>query len=397
MNNINTIIGRIWSIIYDNKEWLFSGAGLLIVTILFNRFYKDKTKNTNSLSIKKQGDYATNIQKVNSVNIGLSYSEVHTICSDLIKDNLIKFTQIAEGVAKKRDEELFYSFLKKLYEAQLQEKDVLQAFANPDMQYAYIEARKGYIRKGTPELVEILSSLLVDRAKETGYSLLQIALSEAIKVVPLLLKPHFNILALTFILTYAQNSDINDFNALKAYLRRVIVPLMQTLETKESYFQHLEYVSCANISVASLSLADIFKERYTGLFVLGFDKDDMPKNADGKYLDSLYPELFKPCINDNNKKQLRLMRKSDLEQVLRANTKYKKDEGIIRELFNKKVMNSFEIQNKIIGLEPKMRELFQYWDTTSIESLTLTSVGMIIGAAYVKQVTHEKIDLSIWI
>jgi len=56
------------SFLSENKEWLFSGGGLLLLTWIFRVIFRKKeTASTQSI---RSGDGATNIQSGRDVNIG---------------------------------------------------------------------------------------------------------------------------------------------------------------------------------------------------------------------------------------------------------------------------------------------------------------------------------------
>jgi len=58
--------------INDNKEWLFSGVGITIITLAFNVFKKQNKINklqSQNNQVQKSGDKSKNIQAGNDVNI----------------------------------------------------------------------------------------------------------------------------------------------------------------------------------------------------------------------------------------------------------------------------------------------------------------------------------------
>lgn len=56
------------SFLFDNKEWLFSGGGLVLLAWVYRVFFKKKqTASTQSI---RSGDGSTNIQSGRDVNIG---------------------------------------------------------------------------------------------------------------------------------------------------------------------------------------------------------------------------------------------------------------------------------------------------------------------------------------
>lgn len=52
--------------IIDNKEWLFSGAGIFLMSIIIGLFVK---KQSSSKQVQKSGDKSTNYQAGGDINI----------------------------------------------------------------------------------------------------------------------------------------------------------------------------------------------------------------------------------------------------------------------------------------------------------------------------------------
>jgi hypothetical protein len=55
--------------IIDNKEWIFSGAGIFILTLIIGVFVK---KSSTSKQIQKSGSNSTNYQAGGDIKIGNS-------------------------------------------------------------------------------------------------------------------------------------------------------------------------------------------------------------------------------------------------------------------------------------------------------------------------------------
>jgi hypothetical protein len=60
-------------------------------------------------------------------------------------------------------------------------------------------------------------------------------------------------------------------------------------------------------------------------------------------------------------------------------------------------MSDNEIKEKIIAIRPYMAEVFETWTNSSLQTFTLTSVGIAIGHANIKRLIGEFADLAIWI
>jgi len=66
-------------------------------------------------------------------------------------------------------------------------------------------------------------------------------------------------------------------------------------------------------------------------------------------------------------------------------------------IYESNIKNDDEIKKKIFDEIDIGRSLLDLLEKSSLKNLTLTSVGIAIGASYFEQVTSEKIDIGIWI
>lgn len=229
----------------------------------------------------KLGSQSTQIALQNNY-YGMDYQNTKSLCQDLIRNELEKYKADAEQLAKERDEKFLSTLFEKLHRENIDDNSMCKEFRNPDMQYTFVEAQKAFIRLGTPELENILSNLLVDRAKESNRTLLQIALAEAVSVVPMLLPSQLDILALCFRLRYTRNNTINNLTTFFNYIQEQILPHVPNAIDKISSFQHLVYTKTASIDLGEISLENIFIETYGGLFLSGYipeELNDFPKNT----------------------------------------------------------------------------------------------------------------------
>lgn len=267
-----------------------------------------------------------------------------------------------------------------------------EEFKNPDMQYTFVEAQKAYIRLGTPELETILSNLLVDRAKESDRTLLQIALAEAVSVVPMLLPSQLDILALCFRLRYTCNNMINSLSTFFKYIQEEILPHVPHSIDKMSSFQHLVYTKTASIDIGEISLENIFVETYGGLFLSGYVPEELNDVI------QKYPNFFIRCIQDQSKVQINsISRKSLDEQLSSINNMPEKDKIFIQEHFSNNLMSPNAVKDFICSNVPSSKILFSQWNDTYLKHLTLTSVGIVLGANRSKQISGTTFDMNIWI
>lgn len=332
------------------------------------------------------------------VKQGLGYEDTKALCRDLVHEEMEKYKNEAQAEARIRRDELDDAFTRKLSEKQVTDQQALAEFRNPSMQYDYLEAQKAYIKAGTPELCAILSDILVQRAGETSRSLLQIALGEAIHVAPKLIPSQMATLALVFNLNYTIRLSVNSHESFARYLKTFILPLFQKgVSQKASEFQHLNYTGCSQFETFGQELPKRVRNAYAGLFMKGFTEEELPKTKQDRSFLEQYPDLFVQCLNDQTKIQINAIREKDLEDKLNARIRDRDDQAKLVNLFEKNQMNDEKTMTLILQLVPEMQELAEYWENSNISRLTLTSVGIIIGAQYGRLITGQKYDLKIWI
>lgn len=322
---------------------------------------------------------------------GMSYHDTKELCLDLIKDQLSQFREVAAKEANERAEKLQNELFKKLEEKKVTDQDIAEEFKNPDMQYAYIEAQKAYIRIGTNELQEMLTSLLVNRIEEKERTLLQIVLGEALSVVPMMLPEQLDILALSFVIRHTITSGITDLNMLKSHIQNSILPLLHDSMSKYSLYQHLVYAKVATIDVTSFSLVDKFKNAYPALFMKGFNIDEI------KELKQKYPNLFIRNLHNSTLLQFGMMNTDILKEMCGSMKVSDADYNKMVSMFNNNIMDNETIRQTLVNLVPEMDQLFEFWDEGHIKHLSLSSVGIVLGAERAKQITGDKFNLDIWI
>lgn len=339
----------------------------------------------------KRGSQSTQIAQQNNY-YGMDYQNTKSLCLDLIKDELTIYRNEAEKIAKERDEQLLNLFFERLHNEKLEDATVSQEFKNPDMQYTYIEAQKSYIRLGTKELENILANLLVDRVKENQRTLLQIALNEAITVVPMLLPEQLDILALCFKMRYSKHLSVNSIPSFFDYLQNSIYPHVFATDNKDSLYQHLVYAKTGSIDIGETSLENIFSQTYGGLFLKGYLEDELQEYP------AKYPKLFTKCLQNPDKLQINALSLDDLNTELNIiNGLSSTDKTFFQEHFSKNIMSANEIKDYICNKESKYYSLFKLWNDSLLKHLTLTSIGIILGANRAKQLCNETFDLTIWI
>ncbi|MCD7739527.1 MAG: hypothetical protein LUH58_10935 [Lachnospiraceae bacterium] len=332
------------------------------------------------------------------VNQGMGYDNTKALCLDVVSDELNKYKAEAYEEAKRRDSDLFEKVVAELSKRNMTDEQALSEFREPSMQYDYAEAQKAYIKAGTPELASVLSNILAERIGESSRTLLQIALGESIQVAPKLIETQMATLALAFVLKHTVRVNVKEHGSLVKYIQNTVLPIYKKgVSQKPSEFQHLNFTGCSQYSAVSQELPSLFLNTYSGLFMKGIEKDKLPKDADGKSFVDLYPNLFLKCLNNNDTLQINAMSEEVLTTSMDRLDMSQEHQQIFKKLFKENRMSEEAVQELVVKLVPEMQDVFDYWANSEIALLTLTSVGIVIGAQYAKIITGQDYNLNIWI
>ena len=207
---------------------------------------------------------------------------------------------------------------------QKENPDGLYQANSPDFQDALFTVQKEHAKAGDEDLGSLLVDLLVDRTKETSRSTLQIVLNESLHVAPKLTSMHLAVLAVVFFFRYTRNPDIGNFNLLAQYLSNHMETFSDLLPKNEGAFQHLQFTGCGSTSMGSISLENIFRLNFGGLFNKGFEENrllELPITLLGSNRN-----FFVPCINDLSKLQVRSVDLDSLKNHLIVNSVSNEDQ-----------------------------------------------------------------------
>lgn len=340
---------------------------------------------------QKGGTCSHNTQIIEQNNYhGLGYEETKALCQDLIKAELDIYKDESLKIARKRHKSLMNNILERLEREKMNDQFILEEFKNPDLQYVYINAQKSYIRTGIKKLEDMLSDLIVNRIKEKNRSLLQIVLNESINIIPMLLPEQMDILALCFLLKHTSIEDDLSLKSFKTYAKTLILPHIKNEMKKESFYQHIEYSGCGQISLGESSLEGILSTTFKGFFLKGIDMKEIEQ------LQLKYPDCFIQSLYDDSLWQINAFNDIVLENML-SKFDIKEDKNLIRDFYNENLMHDKDIKDRVIEIVPEMSKLFEVWSDSKLKNLQLTSVGIVIGATYSKQISGMDYDLNIWI
>jgi len=380
--------------IWNNKEWLFSGIGVLIISIFGGLFLR---KRNNEKQLAPQGDghnYAAATINVHHSS-GLSVIDVKELAKSVFMENFPKLQEDAKIEAEK-NRDLFISELDKKIHEKLNAEEI-NKFNKPDIQFALKEAVVTASRKNNQESRTILSNLIVDRVKNDGIEFKEIVYNESISTISRLTKNHLDILAFAFITRYARLMNVKDWNNFEALLRKYICPFLE-FSSSQAQFQHLEYSDCANIGLGSTRIESAFRKSYSNLFL----KEENPFIDKAAYenwnlIPELKPVFFKPS-DDGEKYYFLQTTATDIEmtrdQFIKSGVATFTD---FSNVFLTKVQNDTEIITELKSKFDFGQKLLSQYNDTSVGRLTLTSVGIVIGASHLETLTGDKLNIDIWI
>ncbi len=337
---------------------------------------------------------ATAIQAGGNVNIthtGLTYDEVRAVALDVFRANFYELAGLAKDTARQRAEEITEDFLNKL---KLENPEGLKKGQDPDFQNALYTVQKEYAKNGDKDLGALLVDLLVDRSKQDQRDILQIVLNESLSTAPKLTDDQLAILAIIFLFRYTINNRVGNHDQLGFYFDQHVAPFSSKLVKNNSSYQHLEFTSCGAIQMGEISLEQCLETNYQGLFLKGFDEEEITKRKISIGCDQRF---FIPCLNDSKKLQVRANNLETLKTYLDANELNQEDKSGILDLFSINKMSHKEIQEKCVSIRPYIKDVFDTWSNSPMKSFTLTSVGMAIGHANLKRLVGEFASLKIWI
>lgn len=323
---------------------------------------------------------------------GLTLMEARQVAIDVFNANFIRLADEAASIASERADALREKFFERLSR---ENPEGLQQAKDPGFQHAFYTAQKEQARTGDVDLGDLLVDLLVDRTKHSERDIRQIVLDESLNTAPKLTDGQIAALSSIFLLRYTRNHGLLNHKALGEYFDKYVEPLASKLATSTASFQHLEFTGCGAIGAFHFLPEQNFEKNYQGLFLKGFDPQEINDRGISIGLDR---RVFLPCLNDPAKLQVSALNEEVLDSHLASLSIPGEDITKIKELFNTNKMSHEEIRAKCVELRPFMEAVFDAWSNSSMNSFTLTSVGIAIGHANVKRIIGEEFaDLSIWI
>lgn len=306
------------------------------------------------------------------------------------KNKIIDNTKEAFLIDKKRRAKLIENITSTIKNLNSKELDALK---EPLIQYDVSEALKSVGKISDESLRATLSSLVEKRIKNDTKEddLKKIVYSESIRTIEKLTINQLKIITLCYLVRYTRYSNIRNWKDYGKYLNHSIKPFLSFKNT-EAEFQHIEYAGCGNISIGNWDLIEMYRVRYSCLFLLPIKGDEIKKL---QLPASISNEVF--LKEDNRKYSFSIANKFDLENYFNKKGVNQDLRQKISHFYDSKIDRKESIKEKLIKYDNNSKKLMSVCNETKIKNMSLTSVGITIAATYFEQVTGDTIDINIWI
>lgn len=349
-----------------------------------------------TISSQKSGDDSTNLQAGRDIVVTNQNSVALYSIEEVAKQLLGSvFGELPEDTKKQiqdNQKSYFQALSENLGKIIKQNEDLQKIISSPDFQYISKTAAISASRSSSAELHKNLSSLIIQRINNNDEDLKRIVYDEAISTISKLTVDQLKIITLCYLLRYTAYSEIVSWETYKIYLDTHIKPFLGFKNTNAE-FQHIEYAGCGSIGFAGWDVIDIHRQEYAFLF-LNLTVKDQIDNL------NLADEIKRGIValNANEDKYLITFRnKTKLNNYLKNNKIDEETTKKIVTIYESHIKSNDEVKKKIVEETNTGRELIELCEKSNISQLSLTSVGIAIGASYFEQTTGEKIDISIWI
>jgi hypothetical protein len=177
------------------------------------------------------------------VREGLSFEDTARLFRLLFTENFPRLRRAARNEARRRVDELLGAFGR---QAQHLTQEELAGFAEPDAQYVLTEAIQASARRDHEDLREVLARLIAQRMQATGKEMKSLVLGEAVRAASKLTSNQFHIIALCFVVRYAQWIDgPPTWQGCNKFLSKMAVPFMGA-HVSHGNLAHIEYAGCGS-------------------------------------------------------------------------------------------------------------------------------------------------------
>lgn len=399
---------QIGEMIYSNVQWIFSGIGVAVISILGGKaavkkvkskqkaknqgvnISSDKDINSENILTQTAGENSKNLNVMGDYHEGLSYKDARQVALDVFKANSSVYTEIAKKTIDERVVNITDDIFTMIYS---ELPDTVEKLVEPAVQDTLLKIQKEYAKNDDPALKERLIALLKNRLKADEKDMETIVLDEALEIVPKLTGIQLNILSLYLTVLRILHHEVTNRDTFFHMLTSKILLFYSNRMSKTIEYAHLQYLGCTGILSEGSTykpIEEIFRNRYAGLFSRGFSREEFYEYMGIEIQE--FQQLITTCQIDKEKYQFNAMNENVLKYSIAQSGKQEYEEKLLQ-YYKEHIMEVKEIKDDISSHVQGFEELADFWKKTSeFKSMNLTSVGIEIGLLNYNLQTGSKIQ-----
>lgn len=399
---------QIGEMIYSNVQWIFSGIGVAVISILGGKaavkkvkskqkaknqgvnISSDKDINSENILTQTAGENSKNLNVMGDYHEGLSYKDARQVALDVFKANSSVYTEIAKKTIDERVVNITDDIFTMIYS---ELPDTVEKLVEPAVQDTLLKIQKEYAKNNDPALKERLIALLKNRLKADEKDMETIVLDEALEIVPKLTGIQLNILSLHLTVLRILHHEVTNRDTFFHMLTSKILLFYSNRMSKTIEYAHLQYLGCTGILSEGSTykpIEEIFRNRYAGLFSRGFSREEFYEYMGIEIQE--FQQLITTCQIDKEKYQFNAMNENVLKYSIAQSGKQEYEEKLLQ-YYKEHIMEVKEIKDDISSHVQGFEELADFWKKTSeFKSMNLTSVGIEIGLLNYNLQTGSKIQ-----
>ena len=394
--------------IYSNVQWIFSGIGVAVISILGGKaavkkvkrkqkaknqgvnISSDKDINSENILTQTAGENSKNLNVMGDYHEGLSYKDARQVARDVFKANSSVYTEIAKKTIDERVVNITDDIFTMIYS---ELPDTVEKLVEPAVQDTLLKIQKEYAKNDDPALKERLIALLKNRLKADEKDMETIVLDEALEIVPKLTGIQLNILSLNLTVLRILHHEVTNRDTFFHMLTSKILLFYSNHMSKTMEYAHLQYLGCTGILSEGSTykpIEEIFRNRYAGIFCRGFSREEFYEYMGIEIQE--FQQLITTCQIDKEKYQFNAMNENVLKYSIAQSGKQEYEEKLLQ-YYKEHIMEVKEIKDDISSHVQGFEELADFWKKTSeFKSMNLTSVGIEIGLLNYNLQTGSKIQ-----
>ena len=399
---------QIGEMIYSYVQWIFSGIGVAVISILGGKaavkkvkrkqkaknqgvnISSDKDINSENILTQTAGENSKNLNVMGDYHEGLSYKDARQVALDVFKANSSVYTEIAKKTIDERVVNITDDIFTMIYS---ELPDTVEKLVEPAVQDTLLKIQKEYAKNDDPALKERLIALLKNRLKADEKDMETIVLDEALEIVPKLTGIQLNILSLNLTVLRILHHEVTNRDTFFHMLTSKILLFYSNHMSKTMEYAHLQYLGCTGILSEGSTykpIEEIFRNRYAGLFSRGFSREEFYEYMGIEIQE--FQQLITTCQIDKEKYQFNAMNENVLKYSIAQSGKQEYEEKLLQ-YYKEHIMEVKEIKDDISSHVQGFEELADFWKKTSeFKSMNLTSVGIEIGLLNYNLQTGSKIQ-----